>query len=110
MNWLNKLSGFKRAPHGLEWRLLRLMPKMCIASTVLPALAALLARFFMTGSTEAELVRNIQVFDYLMIGLVLFVWTMILTLAIGCIIVWLMKGPAYVADGYALSHSDKPKR
>ncbi len=86
------------------------MPKICIASTVLPALAALLARFFMTGSTEAELARHIQVFDYLMIGLVLFVWTMILTLAIGCIIVWLMKGPAYVADGYALSHSDKPKR
>jgi hypothetical protein len=110
MNWLNKLSGFKRAPHGLEWRLLRMMPKMCFVSTVLPALAALLARFFMTGSTEAELVRRIQVFDYLMIGLVLFVWTMILTLAIGCAIVWLMKGPAYVADGYALPHSDRPKR
>ena len=110
MNWLNKLSGFKRTPHGLEWRLLRMMPKMCIASTVLPALAALLARFMMTGSNEAELVRRIQVFDFLMIGLMLFIWSLILTLAIGCVIVWLMKGPAYVADGYRLSHSDEPKR
>mgnify|MGYP000884222109 CR=1 FL=1 len=25
------------------------------------------------------------------------------------IIVWLMKGPAYVADGYEVSHSDKPR-
>jgi len=32
-----------------------------------------------------------------------------LTVGIGCIIVWLMKGPAYVADGYEVSHNDKPK-
>ncbi len=25
------------------------------------------------------------------------------------IIVWLMKGPAYVADSYEVSHSDKPR-
>jgi hypothetical protein len=109
MNWLNKLSDFTQAPHGLEWRLLRLMPTMCVAATLLPALAAVLARFVMAGSNEAELVRNIQVFDFLMIGLVLFFWSLILTLAIGCVIVWLMKGPAYVADGYRLPYSDEPK-
>jgi hypothetical protein len=32
----------------------------------------------------------------------------VLTVVIGCVIVWLMKGPAYVADGYHVSHSDKP--
>ena len=63
----------------------------------------------MTGNNEAELIRRIQLFDFLMIGLVLFIWSLVLTLAIGCVIVWLMKGPAYVADGYELSHSDKPK-
>lgn len=109
MNWLNKLSGFRQTPHGLEWRLLRLIPKMCVAGTLLPAVAALLARFVMTGNNEAELIRRIQLFDFLMIGLVFFIWSLILTLAIGCVIVWLMKGPAYVADGYELSHSDKPK-
>ena len=110
MKWLDKLPGFTRTPHGLEWRLLRLMPTMCIASIVLPALAALLARFVITGNNEAELVRHIQMFDFLMIGLVLFIWSLVLTLAIGCAIVWLMKGPAYVADGYELSHSDKPRQ
>ena len=90
--------------------MLRLMPTMCIAGTLLPALAAVLARFVMTGSNEAELVRHIQMFDFLMIGLVLFIWSLVMTLAIGCAIVWLMKGPAYVADGYPLSHSDEPRQ
>ena len=110
MNWLHKLSGFTQSPAGLEWRLLRLMPTMCVAGTLSPALAALAARFVIDGNTEAELVRHIQIFEFLMIGLVLFVWSLVLTLAIGCVIVWLMKGPAYVADGYELSHSDKPRQ
>lgn len=109
MNWLRKLPGHKQTPYGFEWRLLRLMPTVCIAGTVLPALAAFVARFLITGSSEAELVRRIQMFDFLMIGLVIFIWTLVLTLAIGCVIVWLMKGPAYVADGYEVSHSDEPK-
>jgi hypothetical protein len=35
-------------------------------------------------------------------------WTLVLTLAIGCAIVMLMKGPAYVADPYELNDSDSP--
>ena len=36
---------------------------------------------------------------YRLIGLLLH-WTLLFTLAIGCVIVMLMKGPAYVADPY----------
>lgn len=86
------------------------MPTVWLASTLLPALMALAARYLLTGGTAAELARNIQLFDYVMIGLVILSWTLILTVTIGCIIVWLMKGPAYVADGYEVSHSDKPRR
>ena len=85
------------------------MPTVCVAGTLLPAVSAFVARFLITGSTEAELLRRIQLFDFLMIGLVIFIWTLVLTLVIGCVIVWLMKGPAYVADGYEVSHSDHPK-
>ncbi len=109
MDWLTKLPGFQRTPYGFEWRLLRLMPTVCIAGTLLPALTAVAGRFFITGSTAAELSRRIQLFDYMMIGLVIFVWTAVLTVTIGCVIVWLMKGPAYVADGFEVSHSDHPK-
>ena len=109
MDWLTKLPGFQRTPYGFEWRLLRLMPTVYLAGTLLPALAAFAGRFFITGSTSAELSRHIQLFDYMMIGLVIFVWTAALTVTIGCVIVWLMKGPAYVADGFEVSHSDQPK-
>ena len=108
MNWLTKLPGFQQTPYGLEWRLLRLMPTVLVAGTALPVLAAYLFRFFITENTAAELARRIQLFDFVMIGLVVFIWTLVLTVTIGCVIVWLMKGPAYVADGFDVSHSDKP--
>ena len=110
MNWLRKLPGYQRTPAGLELRLLRLMPTVWLAGTLLPALMAFAARYLLTGSTAAALARNIQMFDYAMIGLVILIWTLVLTVTIGCIIVWLMKGPAYLADGYEVSHSDKPRR
>ena len=110
MNWLRKLPGYQRTPAGFELRLLRLLPTVWLAGTLLPALMSFAARHLLTGATAAELGRNIQMFDYAMIGLVILIWTLVLTVSIGCIIVWLMKGPAYVADGYEVSHSDKPRR
>lgn len=109
MNWLTKLPGFQRTPHGFEWRLLRMLPNVALAGTVLPVLMSVLARYLFTQGSAAEIERHIQTFDFVMIGLVIFVWTTVLTLVIGCVIVWLMKGPAYVADGYEVSHSDQPK-
>lgn len=110
MNWLRKLPGYRRSPAGLEWRLLRLLPSVWLAGTALPALMALAARWLISADNAAALARHIQLFDYMMIGLVIFIWTLVLTVAIGCIIVWLMKGPAYVADGFEVSHSDAPRR
>lgn len=86
-----------------------MMPNVCVAGTLLPALMSGIARLLITEGSVAEVARRIQMFDFLMIGLVVLIWTLVLTLSIGCVIVWLMKGPAYVADGYELSHSDEPK-
>ena len=109
MNWFRKLPGFQQTPYGFEWRLLRLMPAVCVAGTLLPALMAFGARFLITAGSAAELARHIQLFDFLMIGLLIFIWTLAVTVTIGCVIVWLMKGPAYVADGFEVSHSDAPR-
>lgn len=109
MDWFQKLPGFQRTPYGIEWRILRRMPTVALAGTVLPALMALAARWLIGGATAAETARNLQRFDYMMIGLVIFLWTLVVTVVIGCVIVWLMKGPAYVADGLPVSHSDKPR-
>lgn len=109
MDWFQKLPGFQRTPYGIEWRILRRMPTVALAGTVLPALMALAARWLIGGATVAEVARNLQRFDYMMIGLVIFLWTLVVTVVIGCVIVWLMKGPAYVADGLPVSHSDAPR-
>ena len=42
--------------------------------------------------------RDLLLLTYRLIGLVVLHWTLVLTLAIGCAIVIVMKGPAYVAD------------
>lgn len=109
MDWFQKLPGFQRTPYGLEWRILRLMPQVALAGTALPAAMAFLARYLIGGSTAAEAARNLQRFEFMMIGLAILIWTLVVTVAIGCVIVWLMKGPAYVADGLPVSHSDTPR-
>jgi len=109
MNWLTKLPGFQRTPYGFDLRLLRMMPSVLLAGTVLPAGLAGLGRLLFDQGTTTEIEHQIQTFDFVMIGLVIFIWTAALTVAIACVIVWLMKGPAYVADGYEVSHGDKPK-
>jgi hypothetical protein len=110
MSWLRKLPGFQRTPAGLEWRILKAMPGIFITGTLLPLLMSVGARFWIEGGNDAELARRIQQFDFSMLGLVILIWTLALTVTIGCTVVWLMKGPAYVADGLDVSHSDQPRQ
>ena len=42
----------------------------------------------------------VLLWDYTLFGIVVLHWTLVLTLALGCFIVRVMKGPAYVADAY----------
>jgi hypothetical protein len=109
MNWLQKLPGFQRAAHGFEWTLWRKLPLILVAGTVLPPLGAGAVRLWATAPLSAATERMITLADYFAVALVVLHWTLVLTLAIGCVIVMLMKGPAYVADGYAVSHSDRPR-
>ena len=108
MNWLNKLPNSIRSAPGLEWALWRKLPAIWVAGTVLPMLALGAYHLLSDTATPAAL-RALQLADYVVIGLVLFHWTAVLTIAIGCVVVMLMKGPGYVADGFAVSHSDKPR-
>ena len=39
-----------------------------------------------------------------MVGVVALHWTLVLTIALGCFLVRVMKGPAYVADAYPLPY------
>ena len=103
MNWFGKLPGFRTSPPGLERDILRRLPRVLWLGTVLLALPALAMRL-LAGSDAPDLSR----LDIYSIALVVLHWTVVLTLAIGAAIVWLMKGPAYVADAYALEEAENP--
>jgi hypothetical protein len=47
--------------------------------------------------------------NIVVIAVLIFHWTMVVTVGIGCVIVMVMKGPSYHADSYPISHSDAPR-
>ena len=109
MSWLNKLPNSIRSASGLEWKLWRKLPLILLVGTALP-LAAAVALHLLTDAQNAADARWLQTMDYVVAGVVIFHWTAVLTVAIGCVVVMLMKGPGYVADDpMELSHSDKPR-
>ncbi len=107
MNWLNKLPGFQRSPPGLEWEIWRRLHWIWLAGTVLPLAAAGMAYLLNQADPSASGARAAEQFFYVMVGLVILHASLVLTLAIGCVIVILMKGPAYVADPYPLVEDDR---
>ena len=108
MNWLNKLPGSVRSATGLEWTLWRKLPLIFVVGTALPLLGLLLLHW-QVDDGSAEQLRWLQMADYMVAGVVIFHWTVVGTVAIGCVVVMLMKGPGYVADALEVSHSDQPR-
>lgn len=108
MRFLQKLPGSRREPPGLERRVLAKLPIFLTAGTAIPALCYLIAPLFHESALNLE--RHLTGVGIYAIAVVLTVWTTAFTVAIGCIIVMIMKGPAYVADRYPLSDAEEPRR
>ena len=110
MHWFNKLPHTWRAVNGFEWMLWKRLPLITWTGTFLP-LAILALVYLLHGeSPEPSTARWLLMMAYIAVGVILFHWSMVITLAVGCLIVMAMKGPAYVADGYLLPHSDQPRK
>ena len=101
MDYFKKLHN-RREPPGLEWKILRRLPMVLVGSTAVPALMALGGRWFPPAGTRQEVFKYVSSVDIFAISLVLTLWTAVFTVAIGCVVVVVMKGPAYVADAYPL--------
>ena len=108
MDWLKRLPGSRRENPGLEWRILRKLPQVALVGTLLSALYAVSARFVDIGLPPAELLKVVQSADIAAVAAVVLHWTVIFTVAIGCGIVIVMKGHAYVADAYPLQDRETP--
>jgi hypothetical protein len=109
MNWLRKLPGAKRAATGLEWVIWRKLPMVLLVGTAL-LLLGLLALHWLVEPAQPAAERWLQMASYMVIGALIFHWMAVVTVGIGCVVVMVMKGPAYAADSYPVSHSDQPRQ
>lgn len=108
MKLLNKLPDSVRAAPGLEWSVLKMLPVALVAGTLLPLAFSLSNRFMPPEGTAADIESYLGMVDILSIAMAVTVWMSAFTIAIGCVVVVVMKGPAYVADAYELEDSDHP--
>jgi hypothetical protein len=102
MNYFNKLPGFIKSPSGFEWVLFKKIPAILTVGTVIPGAVALYI-YFNNAIPNAELQKII----YQCLGIIFSLWFFVGTITIGCVIVMIMKGPAYVADPYELPKENK---
>lgn len=97
-----------RSPPGLERVLLRKMPAVLLGAFAVPLFMSAIARAFPMSGTAEEIAKYQSSIDILGIAICIAVLTGLFVVFIGCILVVLMKGPAYVADAYDLVDSEKP--
>ncbi len=108
MSAFNKLPGFSKTPPGKERILLRRLPMILLAGTLLLGLPSLVARVIPWSDSEADVALQIMTIDIYGISLIVLHWTVVFTVAIAAFIVFVMKGPAYVADPYPLDEAEYP--
>lgn len=106
MGLFRKLHG-RRTPHGLELRILRALPRIVLVGSLLPAGLSLIVRV-MPPEPGIEHAKHIKSVDIFAIATEITFLTAVFTVAIGCVVVHIMKGPAYVADAYPVEHADRP--
>jgi hypothetical protein len=106
MNLFHQLPSSRRSPAGLEWALWKRLPAILAVGTLLPLVVTALVHLIAPAEATAQEARDLLQFDYVVAGWIVFHWTLVLTVASGCFIVRVMKGPAYVADAYWMEASD----
>jgi len=110
MKLLQQLPGSRREPPGLEWYILRRLPMLTLLGTVIPTAYYLYVLWFPDPAGTDSVEKQLSSAAIAAIATVLTVWTAAFTVTIGCAVVWIMKGPAYVADRYLLIDADEPRR
>jgi len=97
MEFLKKLKGFKRSSYGVEWLILRKIHLITLLGTLLPMM--FLGFVYLALDMNSH---DFKLLEFFIISLIILHWTFMMVIGIGCLIIVLMKGPAYVADAYYL--------
>lgn len=102
MDFFKKLPDEARYPIGIEWPLLKKIPWIFIIGTLLISAPAVVIYLKSTVISAAQY-KTI----YICLGALFTYWFFVGVVAIGCVLIMLMKGPGYVADAYELPEIDK---
>ena len=97
-----------RSPPGLERVIWRRLPLAFLGSVLIPISFSVGTRLFPPDGSDRVIAKTTAMVDICAFAAGLTAVTAVVTVAIGCIVVMIMKGPGYVADGYALDAADKP--
>lgn len=109
MNWLQRIPGIPASPSGLEWWLLQRLPRWLLLGTLLGCLAGWFLHSLLPAWSAEVDPKQAGIALYTVIGLTVLYWTLLLTLGLGCVVVLIMKGPAYIADRHPSARdSDTP--
>lgn len=98
----------RREPPGLERAILRLLPKALLIGTLIPLSLSVFVRVLppANNTDPAKSILSVDIFSF---AAALTFWIAVLTVAIGCVVVAVMKGPGYVADAYPVAHASRPQ-
>ena len=99
----------RKVPPGLEVEILRRLPRITLVGSLAFAALAVLVRL-LPAEPGVDVAKHIKTVDIFAIASSITFLTAVFTVAIGAVIVHIMKGPAYVADSYPVAHADRPKR
>ena len=101
-----KLHG-RLVPPGLEVQILRNLPRVTLIGALLIGALSVLVRV-LPPQPGIDIAKHISSVDIFAIASAITFLTAVFTVAIGCVVVHIMKGPAYVADSYPVEHADRP--
>lgn len=102
MGRLNKLPGGVRYASHVEWRLLKKLPKWWLCGTLV-----LSAPLWWAWWQQGDLLSHDLERHAMFLGLLFTFWFVVGALAIGLVVIIIMKGPGYVSDPYFLPKEDK---
>ena len=106
MNWLTKRHG-RKTPPGLEVKIWKKLPLITLVGTLAIAAMPVLVRI-LPSAADVNRIKHIRSVDIFAIATEITLLTAVFTVAIGCVIVHIMKGPAYMADSLPVEHRDRP--
>jgi hypothetical protein len=95
-------------PPGLEWWLLKRIPRISLFTSLGFGFAWLLVRLWPHAEPLAQAQVQIQRWEFALLGAFIFFITMVVTVVIGCVFVIIMKGPRYSADSYSVEDAERP--